>query len=176
MGKQKITPTGTERRFAENDIIVSKTDTNGKITYVNDIFAEVSGFEEAEVIGQPHSMIRHPDMPRAVFKLLWDTIGSGEELFAYVKNICKNGDHYWVFAHVTPTLSESRQILGFHSNRRVPERAAVKTIEDLYHELIEEERRHSDPRKGLEASVQLLQGQLKDAGKSYSEFIWSIAQ
>ena len=76
-------------------------------------------------MGQPHSIIRHPDMPRAVFKLLWDTVIEGREIFAYVKNKAKNGDFYWVFAHVTPSYDNDRRIIGFHSNRRVPDPKVV---------------------------------------------------
>lgn len=80
-----ITPTGKERFFNENELIVSKTDTGGRITYANDVFLRVAGLTENDALGAPHSLIRHPDMPRAVFKLLWDTIASGQEIFAYVK-------------------------------------------------------------------------------------------
>lgn len=176
MSKFKIEPTGVERRFGDEDIIVSKTDLNGRITYVNDIFLQVSGFSEDEVVGQPHSMIRHPEMPRAVFKLLWETIQSGSEIFAYVCNMCKNGDHYWVLAHVTPTKNGRGEILGFHSNRRVPERASVAAAQDIYAALLKEESRHTDPRKGLEASYQLFVSLLERAGKQYEEYIWSVGQ
>jgi PAS domain S-box-containing protein len=112
------TPTGRERTFDDEEIIVSKTDLSGRITYANDVFLRISGYTEAEVIGQPHSLIRHPDMPRSVFNLLWKTIGAGQEIFAYVVNMAKNGDHYWVLAHVTPTFGPAGDIIGFHSNRR----------------------------------------------------------
>lgn len=89
-----LTLTGHERTFPEHEIIVSKTDPRGRMTYVNDIFLLVSGYAEDELIGEPHSKIRHPHMPRCVFKLLWDTILSGREIFAYVNNRAKSGDHY----------------------------------------------------------------------------------
>lgn len=176
MPSQKIIPTGVERFFEEDEIIVSKTDTNGRITYVNDVFLKVSSFSEEEILGKPHSCIRHPEMPRAVFKLLWDTIGNGHELFAYVVNLAKNGDHYWVLAHVTPTIGTGGQILGFHSNRRVPDRNSVSAAQSVYRALLQEEQRHSDPRKGLEASYQLFTSLLEKTGKSYSEYVWSIGQ
>ena len=87
--------TGHEVFFDDDEIIVSKTDLTGKITYANDMFLRIAGYKEVEVLGQPHSLIRHPDMPRSIFKLLWDTISAGGEIFAYVMNRCKNGDHYW---------------------------------------------------------------------------------
>ena len=80
-----IRPTGVETTISDNEIIVSKTDTRGIIQYANDVFMRVAKYDESEVIGQPHNMIRHPDMPRTIFKLLWDTIASGQEIFAYVK-------------------------------------------------------------------------------------------
>lgn len=176
MATQKIIPSGVERFFEEDEIIVSKTDPNGRLTYVNDIFVKVSSFTEEEALGQPHSFIRHPDMPRAVFKLLWDTIQSGNEIFAYVVNLAKNGDHYWVLAHVTPTIGANGQILGFHSNRRVPDRSAVSAAQDIYRALVQEEQRHKDPRKGLEASYQLFTSLLEKTGKAYPEYVWTIGQ
>ena len=123
-----VQPTGRERMFSENDIIVSKTDLKGIITYANQTFLDVSGYSEEEILGQPHNIIRHADMPQCVFKLLWDTIKEGQEIFAHVENMSKNGDHYWVFAHVTPTFNDARKIIGYHSNRRVPERNHVKIV------------------------------------------------
>ena len=88
--------------------------------------AVIAGYTEQEVLGKPHSLIRHPHMPRCVFKLLWDTIAGGDEIFAYVVNRCKNGDHYWVLAHVTPSRNTNGDIIGYHSNRRVPDRKIVE--------------------------------------------------
>ena len=88
------TPTGREVSFATDEITVSKTDLHGRITYANDVFVRVSGYSERELLGAPHSILRHPAMPRSVFKLLWDTIGQGDEVFAYVLNLAKNGDAY----------------------------------------------------------------------------------
>ena len=173
---KNIAATGKEQFFGDDEIIVSKTDTNGRITYINDIFLSVSGFKESEVLGQPHSMIRHPEMPRAVFKLLWDYITSGREIFAYVMNICKNGDHYWVFAHVTPTIGSKGEIIGFHSNRRTPERKSLSVVQDVYAALLKEERRHKDPRKGLEESYAVLSKVLGEARQPYEEFIWSVGE
>lgn len=118
--------TGVEKSFGKDEIIVSKTDLKGRITYVNRVFMSVAGYEEDELLGEPHSLIRHPDMPRCVFKLLWDTIQAKNEIFAYVINRCKNGDHYWVHAHVTPNFDAQGAVVGYHSNRRVPDRRIVE--------------------------------------------------
>lgn len=166
--------TGVERTFPENDIIVSKTDTMGRITYANDVFLSISDYAEREVMGKPHSIIRHPDMPRCVFKLLWDTVGAGGEIFAYVVNRAKMGDHYWVLAHVTPTFGANGEILGYHSNRRVPNRQALPVVKGLYVRLKAEEDRHSDRKAGMAASTAILLGLLKDKGISYGELIFSL--
>lgn len=166
--------TGTERTFDRHEIIVSKTDPRGRITYVNRVFVRISGFSEAETIGRPHSMVRHPAMPRCVFKLLWDTVQGGREIFAYVVNRCKNGDHYWVLAHVTPTFDDAGKIVGYHSNRRVPERDGRRQAEELYRDLLAEERRAADPREGMEASLRLLERRLEEAKVTYDEFVFSF--
>lgn len=171
-----IKPTGEEINFDKDEIIVTKTDTKGRITYVNDVFCKVAEMTTSECIGEQHSLIRHPDMPRAVFKLLWDVISSGQEMFAYVKNISMTGKYYWVFAHVTPSFDASGEIIGYHSNRRFPPQKAVNAISDIYKTLIQEEQKHSNPKDGLNASYELLVNMLKDEGKSYSEFIWSLGK
>ena len=117
--------TGHERFFDPTEPIVSKTDTKGRITYANAVFRHIADYSEEELLGAPHSILRHPDMPRCVFKLLWDTISTGNEIFAYVINRAKNGDHYWVFAHVTPSFDKTGKIISYHSSRRVPRRDAI---------------------------------------------------
>lgn len=164
--------TGVEQFFDEDEIIVSKTDLKGRITYCNDVFLRIAGYTEQECLGQPHSMIRHPDMPRCVFGLLWETIQDGKEIFAYVINRCKNGDHYWVNAHVTPSRDRSGTIVGYHSNRRVPDRAILEgTIMPLYKELLAEEKRHGNRKEGLQASSGMVANLLQERNVEYDEFI-----
>ena len=172
--QKKIQPTGVERRLQEDEIIVSKTDTSGRIIYVNQTFLQISDYIEEEVVGQQHSLVRHPEMPRSVFKLLWETISSGQEIFAYVVNLTKFGDHYWVFAHITPTFDLGGNIIGFHSNRRAPERKALDTVSSLYKSLIEEEQRYADRRKGMLAATEMLQSLLGEQHKEYDEFVFSL--
>ena len=174
MKEPSVRPTQVERFFPDEDIIVSKTDPKGRITYVNETFMNIASFTEEELLGQPHSIIRHPDMPRCVFKLLWDTIESGKEIFAYVKNMAKNGDYYWVFAHVTPTFSSAGRITGYHSNRRVPERHQVQLFSDVYAKLLQEERRHGDWRAGMNAATAMLTGMLAERGVDYERFMFSV--
>ena len=167
-----LTLTGKEQFFGENEIIVSKTNLKGHITYCNDVFLRIAGYTEKECVGQPHSMIRHPDMPRAVFALLWKTIESGQEIFAYVINRCKNGDHYWVYAHVTPSWDRSGAIIGYHSNRRVPDRRIVEqAIVPLYADLLAEEQRHANRKSGMEASTRMVVDLLREKGMGYEEFV-----
>jgi len=167
-------PTGIERRFDDGEIIVSKTDPAGRITYANRVFLRVSGYAEAEVLGQPHSLIRHPDMPRCIFKRLWDTIAGGNEIFAYVVNLAKTGDHYWVLAHVTPTFDAAGAIVGYHSNRRTAERAALQSIVPLYAELRAAEARHDNRTTGMEAGAAALDALLRDKRAPYDEFVLSL--
>lgn len=169
-----VRPTGVERFFDDDDVIVSKTDLKGIITYANRVFIDVSGYREEELIGEPHNIIRHPDMPRCVFKLLWDTVEAGREIFAYVINQCKNGDHYWVLAHVTPTFDENGRIVGYHSNRRVPERDAVRKAADLYAALLAEEERRDSIKEGMAASTAMLAAALEQRNVAYDEFVFSL--
>ena len=172
---QTVNPSGHERFFSENEVIVSKTDLTGKITYGNKIFLELADLEECEALGAPHSIIRHPDMPRCVFKLLWDTLGRGEEIFAYVVNMAKNGDHYWVFAHVTPSVDPTGNVIGYHSNRRVPDRTILNdTIQPLYQKLLEIEKAQADSQQGMLEAEKHLTSLLQTKGVGYNEFIFSL--
>jgi PAS domain S-box-containing protein len=167
--------TGVEQFFDENEIIVSKTDLKGRITYCNDVFLKIAGYTEQECLGQPHSMIRHPDMPRCIFGLLWETIQGGNEIFAYVINRCKNGDHYWVNAHVTPSRDRSGEIIGYHSNRRVPDRKIIDDIiSPLYKDLLAEEQRHSNRKSGLVASSEMIANLLNEKNMRYDEFVATL--
>lgn len=170
-----IQPSGKERLFKPEELIVSKTDLKGRITYANEVFLRLSDYSEKEVLGQPHSMIRHPDMPRCVFKLLWDYISAGKEIFAYVINMGKNGDHYWVYAHVTPTFDAQHNVIGYHSNRRVADPEILKNkIIPLYAELREIEESTQNRKDGMQAASDALAKKLSDAGVAYDKFIQSL--
>jgi PAS domain S-box-containing protein len=167
--------TGVETFFDRNDVIVSKTNTKGMITYANRTFLRISEYTEAEVIGQPHNLIRHPHMPRCVFKLLWETLQSGHEMFAYIVNRSRLGNHYWVLAHVTPSFDAERRVVGFHSNRRVPDREPLEgVVIPLYRKLLERERRAADPKDGLQASCEMFQEFLQEKAMRYDQFIFSL--
>lgn len=173
--KKIITPTGIERFFQEDEVIVSKTDTRGRLTYVNKVFMTISDYKETELLGQPHSLIRHPEMPRSIFKLLWESIGAGREIFAYVVNLSKNGDHYWVLAHVTPSFDKKREIIGYHSNRRVPNRDVLNsTIIPLYQQILSEESRHKNAKEGMNKGFDMLQEIINQKGINYDELVFSL--
>ncbi|MEP2704646.1 MAG: PAS domain-containing protein [Roseibium sp.] len=166
---------GVEQFFDENELIVSKTDLKGRLTYCNDVFLRIAGYTEKECLGQPHNLIRHPNMPRCIFGLLWESIQDGSEIFAYVQNRCKNGDHYWVQAHVTPSRDKSGSIVGYHSNRRVPDRTILEnTIIPLYANLLAEERKFQDRKGGLQASKDMVTNLLAEHGMPYDEYVASL--
>lgn len=169
----KVQSSTVEREMREGDFIVSKTDATGKLTYGNRIFIDFSGYSESELLGKQHNIVRHPDMPRAVFKLLWDTVPTGKELFAYVKNLAKDGSFYWVFANVTASYDQQGNIIGYYSVRRKPSKEAVRNIEPIYQMLCAEEAKHS-PKAGLAASTQLLESYLSERGLTYDQFVHSL--
>lgn len=169
--------TNVERTFQWDDVIVSKTDLAGKITYANEVFIDISGYTEEELLGAPHSILRHPAMPRCVFKFLWDRIADGHEVFAYVINRARNGDHYWVFAHVTPCYDKAGQLMGYHSNRRVPKPEAVTIVKPLYETLLGIEEKASDRKTGLEQSFAALVKTIGDLGfDSYDRLVMTISR
>ena len=153
----EITYTGT---------IVSETDKKGYITLANDVFQEVAGYTEDELLGANHNIVRHDDMPRACFKLVWDTISSGKEVRAYVINKAKNGDHYWVLADIKPTAD------GYRAERTAPNPTVVKdVIIPLYKQMRDKEREMNFSDEGMEAATQILVGVLTEKGLSYDELI-----
>lgn len=167
----KPTPNSNEKILHENDFIVSKTDSKGKIIYGNKYFIKMSGYDESELLGMPHSILRHPDMPKIVFQLLWERIKKKQEIFAYVKNLCKDGSYYWVFANATATLDGKGAIRDFHSVRRKPSKRALEVIPNLYTALISEERS-----KGVDASLALLNKILHEKGVNYDTFVLDLQQ
>ncbi|WP_420547616.1 PAS domain-containing protein [Curvivirga sp.] len=167
---------GKEVFFDHESLIVSKTDLKGRITYANDVFLNIAGYTEDEVIGQPHSMIRNPNMPRVIFEFLWERIKEKHEVFAYVVNSTKNGDHYWVLAHVTPSIL-NKQVVGYHSTRRVPDPKIVQSIiEPLYDQLRKIEETASNRKQGIRDSMTALNEILADKGMEYNEFMAQLAK
>jgi PAS domain S-box-containing protein len=173
MTSSRITPTTQEKVMHEGDLIVSKTDIKGRITYGNRAFHDYSGFTETELLGSQHNIIRHPDMPRAVFKLLWDRIQAGQEVFAFVKNINKDGSFYWVFANITPSYDAQGTLLGYFSVRRKPNPKAIKCVDPIYRQMLQIER-SAGTRDAIAASSQWLTDTLTAQQVSYDDFVMGL--
>ena len=171
--KRDIQPTTLERMMREGDFIVSKTTAKGIITYGNPIFIEFSGYSEEELLGTQHNIVRHPDMPRAAFKLAWSTIEAGKEFFGYVKNMAKDGSFYWVFTHITPDFDSNRNIVGYTSVRRCPKREAIGKIEPVYRLMVAAEKA-AGARDAIAAGTQVLVDLLQQTGMSYEELVFSL--
>lgn len=159
------------KEMNDNDFIVSKTDLKGRITYTNKIFMEMSEYTEKELLNKPHSIIRHSNMPKAIFKLLWDEIQKGSEVFAYVLNRTKNGNEYWVYANVTPSVDEKGNIIGYYSVRRKPNKNALDIIIPLYSKMLQAEKSG-----GVSASTKILTDLLSEKGVGYNELVISIQE
>jgi PAS domain S-box-containing protein len=171
--KTGITPTSRERLMRDEDFIVSKTDPKGRITYCNRIFMEFAGYPEQDLLGSQHNIIRHPDMPRAVFRFMWETLQAGQEFFGYVKNMASDGSFYWVFANVTPTRNDRGDIVGYFSVRRKPRPDAVALVTPLYAAMLEREKA-AGAKDAIDASRVLLEEQFQSKGVSYEEFVLAL--
>jgi PAS domain S-box-containing protein len=156
----KPTPRDEEIKLDPKRYIVSETDEKGKITFCNDYFMEVSGYTKEELIGKPHSIVRHPDMPRVVFKLLWETIRAGKNINALVKNMAKDGRYYWIFTEFEIRRdTDTGKIIGYHAARKTISNHVIEIIADLYAELLEIEKNDS-----MEAAEKYLINFLKEKG------------
>ncbi|WP_455757308.1 PAS domain-containing protein [Sulfurimonas sp.] len=160
-----------QKEMGKNDFIVSKTDLKGRITYVNKIFMEMADYTEKELLGKPHNMIRHPEMPKSVFKLLWDMVQKGDEIFAFVINKTKHNDDYWVYANVTPSFDENGKIIGYYSVRRQPNPKALEIIKPLYSQMLQAEKSG-----GVDAGTKILTNLLHEKGVGYNELIIAIQE
>jgi PAS domain S-box-containing protein len=133
-----IYDTGVERPYPNGKLIVSRTDLAGNITHVNDAFVEISGYDIDELIGKPHYILRHPDMPKAAYKDLWSTAEAGQKWHGYVKNLCKDGSHYWVYATVVPNVRRGETV-GYTSVRRKPSRSKIADATTQYAQMKQDE-------------------------------------
>jgi len=156
---------GVELTIGEHEVIVSHTDAKGKIQYANSVFCEYAGYEMEELLGQPHNIIRHPDMPKAIFKLLWMRVLNGESIYAFVKNRKKNGDYYWVKAFTTPIMKNG-QVSHILSYRKRITAFQKETMEGLYKTLVDYERSHS-----VDESLQFLVDYLAERHMTYDEMV-----
>ncbi len=165
-------PTGKEIKLKSHKYIVSKTDEKGKILYANDYFCEVSGYKEFELVGSPHNIVRHPDMPKAVFYLLWEYIQNGRNITAVVKNMAKNGDHYWVVTDFEVRRnSATQEINQYVAFRHAVSKKVLKEIEPLYAKMLEIEKAD-----GMAASVDYLNSYLDARRMNYNQYIEQLAK
>ncbi len=174
-GTASLSLTGVERVLGEGDIIVSKTCPKGRITYANDTFLNVSGYREAELLGTPHAVLRHPEMPRSVFAMRWQRLEQRQEVYAVVVNRAKNGDHYWVHAHVTPSLGADGAIRGHHSFRRKLDRSAIDEAAELYRRVRQIEARQRAKADQVRVGLEALRAAFGDLGSSYDRWTWKAA-
>ena len=158
----KVIPKQIESKFDLHEFFFSTTNTKGIIRYGNDVFLRVSDYPKDTIIGAPHSIVRHPDMPRAVFKLFWDKLKSGNSIGAYVKNLSANGSYYWVFAFAFPVED------GYLSIRFKPSSPLFQTVQTLYKEIREFEAKNDDLNKAEKLLVEKIQAH---GFKSYEDFM-----
>jgi len=152
-------PKNEEIILKNNVYIESDTDLKGIITYVNDYFAEISGYSKEELIGQPHSIVRHPDMPKVLFKILWERIQKGQNFIAAVKNLAKDGRYYWVFTDFDVLKDASGNPTGYRASRKKISRHVTDVLDPIYKKLVEVEKE-----SGIEASEKYLTDFLKSHG------------
>ena len=164
---KKPIATDNEIKLSETRYIVSKTDAKGIIKYGNDYFMEITGYTEKELIDQPHNIVRHPDMPKVAFKLMWDRIKQGKNFIAIVKNLAKDGSYYWVVTDFEPKIDPiTNEIISHTAFRKAAPRKAIAAIEPIYATLLKIEQE-----EGVEASENFLRGFLEENNTTYDEFI-----
>ncbi|OWY38003.1 aerotaxis receptor Aer [Xenophilus sp. AP218F] len=164
---------GREILLEPDELIITKTDPTGHITYANRVFMRIAGYAEHELLGKPHNLIRHPDMPRGAYRLMWQTLQAGQEFFAIVKNAAASGDYYWVLANVTPDYDVGGKLQGYYSVRRPPSRKAIAAIEPVYAEMRRIEAA-SGKAAAPDASRDWLLQQVAAMGLSYQAFILQL--
>jgi PAS domain S-box-containing protein len=160
-----ITPNNIEKEVRDVDIIVSKGNEAGDIVYANPIFFSIAGYTQSELMDKPHSIIRHPDMPKGIFKLLWEHLKSGKDTNVFVKNLCKGGEYYWVFAQVRVATNPDGSFRNYTSTRKTMSKTARAVIEPLYKKMTE-----AEAVGGMDASKPLLEEFLASRGGSIETF------
>ncbi|WP_459212829.1 PAS domain-containing protein [Aquimarina rhabdastrellae] len=166
---RKPTPVDEEILLDPQKTIMSKTNPRGIIEYANDYFMRICRYEEQELIGQPHNVIRHPDMPKVIFKWLWRRLQEKKNIHAIVKNLAKDGRYYWVITDFEVKLDEKGNAVSFFARRKAPPRTTIAIIKDLYQKLLAIEEA-----QGVDVSEKYLIGFLEEQGMTYDEYIEDI--
>ncbi len=166
-------PTDVEHVVKSVDLIVSKSDAEGNITYVNPIFMKISGYSQASLLEKPHAILRHPDMPKAIFKYLWKNLKEGNDVEAYVKNLCADGGYYWVLATVKMARNPDGSFRNYMSTRRCITENAKSTISDLYASFLNTEK--SEGESAAEAALEsfLSENGITDSN-SFNEYMKNL--
>jgi PAS domain S-box-containing protein len=163
-------PIDKEVSWDKTQTIMSKTDLYGTIEYANEVFVDVCGYEDYELMAQPHNIVRHPDMPKVVFKVLWENIQKGNQFHGIVKNLAKSGRYYWVITNFEYSRDENGDIVNYIARRKaVPQDVITKHIEPLYKKLLQIEQV-----SGVGASEKYLIGFLEEQGLSYVDLITKL--
>lgn len=161
-------------KLNDGEFIVSKTDTAGRITYANRVFMEIALYPEDQLLGIQHNIIRHPDMPRGVFRFLWNTIETGQEFFGFVKNLCADGRYYWVFANVTADYDEQGKLTGYLSVRRKPPQKAIDAVTPIYAAMLEIENNSASKKTAPDESIAYLFQQLEEMQTDYQSLVLGL--
>lgn len=157
----KPIPINSEIKLDPKRYIVSETDKHGIITFCNDYFIEICGYSREELLGKPHNIIRHPDMPRVVFKLLWENISKSKNINVVIKNLAKDGRYYWVFTEFEMRKdTDTGEIIGYQASRKTVSKHIIEFMSGLYAKLLEIEKED-----GMDASEKYLKSFLKEKGK-----------
>ncbi len=162
-------PINEEIKLFPYKTIMSKTDPKGIIEYANDYFVEVSGYKEWELMGQPHNVIRHPDMPKIIFKILWDRLKNKQNIHAIVKNLAKSGKYYWVVTDFKWKEDEDGNIVAYYSRRKAVPEKVKQYFGDLYARL-----RKLEEKGGMEASAAYLEGLMDEMGTTYDQLVLDL--
>jgi len=157
--------------FSKKKFIVSKTDTKGNILFINKNFSEISGYTEEELKGMPHNVVRHPDMPRAIFFLIWNSLKAGREVSGVIKNLAKSGEYYWVIADFSIERDNQGEIKIFTAFRRYAPNQVIEEIEELYEKMLKIEKK-----QGIKGSLSHLESFLEEKQMSYDEFLEELIQ
>lgn len=150
-------------------LITSKTDLKGNVLYCNKPFLDYAEYDEEEVLFKSHNIVRHEDMPKCVFRILWEHIKQGKEVFAFVKNKTKHNNFYWVFANITPNYNQHNQVIGYYSVRRKPNEAAIAVISKIYEETLRIEKT-----QGIDKAYNFILEYAKNANLTYNNLVLNL--
>ncbi len=171
VNRKKPFPVDKEINLDPTKTIMSKTDTRGIIEYANEYFMEISGYEEFELMGQPHNIIRHPDMPKTIFKLMWDSIEKGQNIHAFVKNMAKDGRYYWVLTNFEIKKDAEGNVISYYARRKAAPRNAIYEIDRLYYIL-----KSIENKQDMQTALNYFIGMLEEKNMTYNQFILSILE